>query len=316
MSTDVPVVPPNTPKELQQRIEAAAKVMGIPIEHVLVHLSELGITNDEEGISLLDADTTTEVDAKAIFVEGRALGGTNGIIPFLVKIARFKAGWAILKGKSQELPSEKAGVEQLLEALKPSEQAPDEKLLEKYGPDCAESVFDQLKKRSKGRPFIIFDEDKGENKVDIPSSVNLLRIARRQDTPSTFLVDRVGGQKMVRPYAVGEFPNVWFEECPIHGDVILADGYCEKCQQSWKGVFQDDRVIVRVAKTAGVIREGYQDIHDLIEGLQKGFAATGLMKLPLVQKTYSELEEDNNLPRLRRKISRGKSDPFGSHRTY
>jgi hypothetical protein len=319
------------PEELQKRVEAAAKVMCLSVESMWKCLDVIGIENNQDGLILLDADTTTESDAKTFFCDPSEPIASD--CP--VKIARFKAGWAVLKGKIKTEIKEGNGVAAIVESLKSVDQLPDEKLLEKYaqqGQDCSDTIMNRLKSICHNRPFVIFD---GEQ-IDLPETLKLLRIARRQDTPSTWLVERVDNSAeygpnssptmkkvMVRPAAVGEFPNAWLEDCPIHGDTILIDGYCEKCQNSWKGVIMEDRIMVRIASEVGAIDRSYVAIKNWIELIFASYSPQkpGYLKswkdslAPSTFLRYNELKEENKLPVLRRKMSKGQSCPFG-HKTY
>jgi hypothetical protein len=317
--TGEPGVPPCP--QLEQRVTAAAKVMSISVEEMWKALNAVGIENSQDGLTILDADTTTEGDAKPYFCNDLSHSGVLGADK-AVKIAKFKAGWSILKGRVKAEIKETNGVAAIVESLKPIDQLPDEKLLEKYaqqGQDCSDTIMNRLKSICHNRPFVVFSDSCTGDQVDIPETLKLLRIARRQDTPSTWLVERNGVKVMVRPAAVGEFPNAWLEDCPIHGDTILVDGYCEKCQNSWKGIIMEDRVMVRVASEVGVIDRSYVAIKNWIELiLQKsGYLKSWKDSLaPNAFLRYNELKEENKLPILRRKMSKGQSCPFGTHKTY
>jgi hypothetical protein len=300
----------NDAHTLEMLVTEAAKVMGLALDQMWTALEELGINkNDpERGLFILRSGSISVDDVKDTFVKAG------------VKILPFKAGWAVLTPKAIATVPPNRTLEKLVETMRSVDQYSDEELLAKYSPDCPANIMEQLRIRSKNRPFVVFDDEKGEDVVDIQTTKKLLSIARRQDTPSTFLVDRPDGmKKLVRPCAVGEFPTVWFEECPVHPDVILVDGYCEKCQQSWKGISIEDRVLVRIAVTIGAICcSNYANVDHWIKRIRtEGIAC--LMNIPAVALRYKELKEENNLPTLRKKLSTtktGKSDPFFPHKTY
>jgi hypothetical protein len=272
--------------------------MGITPDKVWELLGKLGIDKGSpDAEALLDADTTQEGDARTVFVEN---GGP-------VKVVRFKLGWAILKGKkSTTTGSGETGgtLGNLIEMLRPVGKMSNEELLAKYGQSCPSEILEELGKRSKGRPVFVFE---GEA-ILVPTTLTLLTIAQTRETPATFKV----GDKDYRTYRVGEFPQAFVEECPIHGEVILAGGYCEKCMQDWSKVDNDTRVSVRVAVTMGAVAiDNLAQTSWIFEKAAAGLST--ILKIAGVQLRYNELAEEQKLPILKRKFSSqrsGRSDPF------
>lgn len=303
---------------LQERVTNAAKVMKITEEELWFYLKELGIEQeDQDAVAMLEANTTREGDARSIFCE-EPKDMNNGEKPeprfaTKVKLARFLAGWAILKGKSNTENAEKSDIVSIVEALKPVTELRDEELLQKYNKECSTQIIDELKKRSQDRAFVIFKED--EETTDVVNSIKLLRVARRQETPSTFMADG----RPVRPYRIGDFPMTFLYECPIHPDVILIEDYCDKCKQSWAGISHEDRVIIRVAHDCKAIDVSCAaDIHELIIRVKAG-GTKHILEIPMVNMYYKELTDENRLPMLRRKVSSsitGKKDPLFVHKSY
>jgi hypothetical protein len=298
---------------LSTRVDQAAKIMKVDPKIVWERLAILGIDKDDESLILLESDMTQEGDARRIFVEVNGVERVGDVNPISVPIVRFKAGWAILKGKSAAAVSadgQSSDLKSILDAMKTPSQMSDKELLDRYNPNASSDICDELERRSHERPFIVFDESKGENSIDTEATLNLLRIARRQDTPSTY---KVGNGKISRVHSVGEFPMVFIEECPIHSDVILAEDYCERCMESWAGISYDDRVIVRVAKDINAIDVStIAKAYELIVRLRKE-GAKFLLEIPALQLHYEELKTDNKLPVLRRRFSSSPnrmSDPF------
>ena len=288
--------------DLVKRIQDAAKVMGITEEQVWLGLAKLGIKEgDADALDLLNAETTTEADAKVAFEKACLDIGP----------ARFKAGWAVLKGGNQ-----KAAAEQKQPKLSKVAEWTDQALVDAYGVDCDSRIVDELNKRSKGQPFVIFNED---GSVSSTVTVELLRCARRL-APS---------QKMMETYPVegtlrrlcraGEFPQLKLEECPLHADTLLINGYCDKCQQSWAGVSMDARVVVRVGVNAGEIKKNmsYLDRQTMIATLTKE-GAESYLSIPPIRLAYNAAREAVLLPVLTRRISKdsGGKDPFYVHKQY
>lgn len=293
----------------QQKVEKAAQVMKITPVELMRHLADLGIEPDADGLALLEASTTQESDAKRVMVEGKEPQ---------VKIARFKAGWAILKGSSEK--ADKASeTSDLIKALRPTDQYSDKELIEQYNAECSSKIVDELRKRSNGRPFIIFMNN---GHLNIGATAELLRLARRQETPATYIIGEQnnGGvveKQIVKVCQLGEFPMTYVEECPLHG-IILAGSYCEKCGNTWDGIKEEDRVIVKVANNGGneLVNRGVVAINELIEKVRKE-GAQFLLSTPSIRAKYDELKIDDKLPKLRRRMSQSKgvADPF-HHRVF
>lgn len=301
-----------TPTPFEARIAQAAKVMGISVQCMWAHLGALGVENNPDGQSILDAETTQEGDARAIMVEGKGMYPVGGVQPDVVKIARFKAGWAVLKGKAGMLETAPSGgvtsldVAGIVNAIRPVAQYSDEELLAKYDGNCSTEVMDALKTRGNNRSFIVF---KRNGEIDATVSLRLLRKARREETPSTFMVDGA----LVHTHRVGEFPMNFTDECPLNPDYTLVEDFCEPCGNTWEGIKHEDRVIVRVARDLDAI--DYHSLHgvqNIIEKTRRE-GAGWILAIPAVKFAYEELKEDGKLPILRRRVSKShdsKSDPF------
>lgn len=297
--------------KLSERISSAARVMGVKDDVVRKSLEEIGIClvepdTDGDGLALLEAETTMEKDAEPFFL---SMG---------VKISRFKAGWAILKGRGAKITETRDSdtISDLVKSFKPLSQYSDKELLSQYGPDCSSEIVDQLKKRSYDRPFVIYLED--GLTMDEVNTLEMLRLSRRQETKTTHVVNKKleNGSytnRPVRVYQAGEFPCLWLEESPIHSNVILVDGYCDKCQISWKKVKDKDRVIVRVAAMVNALSMHLSAIHDLATRIIAEDSAEFILNIPAVKMLYQELEENGRLPVLRKRpstSSSGVKDPF------
>lgn len=299
---------------LKVRVQQAAKVMKITEEMVWQCLLKLGIEEqDEDGIALLEAETTKESDAKEEFKA-------------YVKPIRFTAGWRILKG----IPANKfavqtnkngvlqvGGVDELIKSFRPIHTYKDRELLEHYGPEASSEIIDELLRRSNGRPFIIYD---GET-IDKDHSVEMLRTARRHETKQYHVLLRNGQPEQVRLYRADEFPKMWLEECPIHHGTILTDGYCDKCRNTWKGIHDSKRVVVRVACDTGTKYGDISSIHRLLKSLRDcgSIEEHPIMDVPEISMRLKELQEEDNMPKLKKRLSAssaGKQDPLYQHRTF
>jgi hypothetical protein len=295
---------------ISKRVQNAAKVMKITEEYVWAGLFELGI--EENDLSLLEAETTREGDARRVFVDNAINIADKPSVK--VKPACFTAGWAILKGRGKSKDSD--DITTLVKTLRPISSFKDREILEQYNKEPSGELINELLKRSNNRPCIIYMPD-GET-VDIDNSIEMLRTARRREISQCHGVVRNGKTVEVRVYRADEFPMMWLEECPLHVNVVLTNGYCDRCGESWTDINEADRVIVRVAKDVGAAKDNLADIHELVSVVRRD-TAKGLLAIPKVDRRYEELCNDGDLPKLKKRLSltsKGCSDPLYQHRNY
>jgi len=311
---------------LSQKVADAAKsisnIPGIeePVAFIEDRLAKLGIYGEEDHEILTSSDCT-EGDARCVFCEGE---------PPVLPVPRFKRVWRILKAGAEN-PEEKsledllggsgagAGGHTLLPVdmprqFRPHGQWKDSELLEAYGPDCDVEIFSVLGTRSHGRAFIVF-EDGNDNVVDVESTLKVLRLARRQETPDTFLTDR-GVRKL---YPVGVFPSIYQTECPLHPGTLLFGDYCEDCKASWEGLTYKQLQFARIVmeNDEGPI-DRPKEIRAFIQQLRENAYPEPLEgDYPCSVPQFMKSPEEK--PNLRKKISSHSSvkDPvFGNKKKY
>jgi len=292
---------------LETRIKEAAVVLNSYFkdskksaeETIALVLNYMGITNDDFGLKILEASSTVFDDFQK--------SDWTGVVA--IPIPRLKIAWSILKGQdpfkmpeqNTETFSSNSDITAVVKQLKPIGQWSDAELVEQYGKNCPMQVEDELSKRSKDRPCMIFNEDNASINKEI--SLILLREARHCPTPSTYLVDK----KLYQVYKIGEFPMNVMYECPIHSNVLLVNGYCEDCGQKWstddselhKNVFL--RMISETTRIEPITLKMYmqQSFEDLI----------GMF--PKILLKFNALKEEGKLPTLKRRISKAREgDPF------
>jgi len=299
-----------TNSELTGLIQQAAKMMKVEEALLTQILSNVGIHSEDEDVltilRFLDFAETKDALTKAG-----------------VKSARLQAGWHILMGiplepKPQEgtLGSGTNGLVELIKSQRPASQWKTEELLAAYNEDCPEDVISELSRRAKDEPVIVFQED---GKVNAEASLALLKQVRSGGKiPDMYISKNADGSQCVtKTCRVNEWPMKTIDECPLHGDVVLAGGFCEKCQANWQGTSNVNRQIVRVASDVGVAPENPMAIISLIEEIEKG-GANPLLKVPSVKLAWEERSKDGDLPKLTRRLSKDKknADPFFYHKKY
>lgn len=291
-----------------ERVEKAAKAAKVDKDKLLTALSGIGVEPDDE-----DSLEVARVygDIEKVFTDAGAKPARAAMgVDVLIRLDDAEEAEYV---KLAEQP--KSDVAQLLEAQRPVEQWKDQELVEAYGIDGDLRVTDTLAKRSKGQAFVVFNDD---GSTDVELTVELLRLTRRQTIPEKY-PNKDGKLKSV--YRIGEFPMTYVEESPLFEDVILVNGFCQESNLSWANVSIDDRVIVRVAAETVVMPTDHLSVKQLVERIEKEGDARFLLTGPIEHK-YSELENDNRLPRLRRKYSTRKNngDPFhvrtSGHRSH
>lgn len=288
------------------RISAASEILKAYIkedteETLKKVLFEMGIDDSPVGFEILSSPTTELNDFVSAIV---AILGQEKNIPG----PRLKLAWATLNEHKQEKPAptkpSSDNISELLKTLKPVGGYSDIELLEAYGKDSLPEVEDVLRKRCKDRPCIVFLED---GKVDVENSLYMLRKARHQETPSTFLIR--GEMKQI--YKVGEFPLDVFFECPIHNNVLLIDGYCEECGTTYDTKDVDRLAFLRLVKD-NIPTETPRLYRELkFDTLSQTF--------PKIFLKFKQLKDEDKLPSLKRRISKSReNDPFrvSSHKTY
>lgn len=288
---------------LAQRISDASSILSpysnSPEETILTALQKLGIDDSEIGLKILDAPSTTSDDFTSALVE----------LKVNVPAPRIKAVWLMLKGQDPFKPKEvnlttqdPNLVEEIvkrLEKQKPIGQWADSELLQNYGKNCPLQVEEELSKRSKGRPCIVFVD----NEINHEVSLELLRQARQMGTPTTFFVKG----ETVKVYKIGDFPMEMFYECPVHSHVLLVNGYCEECGLVYKDYESEKEKYIFIRMISEIEKIQPVTLRALL-----GSSFDELKSMyPKVMLKYTELKEEERLPTMKRRLSSTKDgDPF------
>lgn len=308
---------------VESRINRAAEVLKVPKEEVEKVLSDdFGIESNEEGLSLLDAQTTTE----SFLVE--TLSHINWPKLKLLAVA------AILKGKdpfakaeetkpeptkpsSQVLPEVSViaqAVAEITKGFRDPKQMKDRELLEIYDKERDYEIEQELHRRGAYQFWVVLkpeasDKD-GKKAIDIEMSLDLLKRSRRMVNPS--LVRQ--GDVFVNVYRITELnpEDQIVEICPFCGD-ILYKGYCEKCNADMSACGNEEKAYIKLITELGSFnRQSKSDRDAVLISAGKGVA--DLRKTwPGVWKRFEELKLLNDLPKLRKSKnlpSQRPADPF------
>lgn len=322
--------PQSTPT-LSTRIQKAAETLGIEESDLMSALSDAGVENNDDGLRLLEANTTTE----EVIVED--------VLASVGPKLKRRAAAAILKGKDPFSPTAKEqatvtgstssenakvfnidGSAEAFRSLIPISQWKDRELLEAFDKDREARLEEELERRSKGQRFLVLkssaeDVDPGTEPIDIETSLQLLKKTRRMKIPTII----PGPDNKVYPvYRLSELnmDERVVELCPICGEILFR-GYCEPCELNWSDVEDSARAFVALVVQEGKLNtKSASDRRALL-----GDAVKGVMQLrqvwPSVEGRYRELKLTDNLPRLKMVKSlpaEQVKDPFhpSGHRQY
>ena len=302
---------------LSVRVSKASAVLGINPDQITKALQEQGIDDSAAGLAIIDASTTEITDLVAILANvDESLKG---------KILKLKAAASILKDASCERPKQDAPISAMapmpvtfvdaLKEMRPIQQWNDQELLTKFSKDRDPDVEQELHQRSKGRHFIVLKQgkfDPGKEEIDIELSLDILKKARKMETPSML----PQGDKVLPIYRIIEL-NIndrITEICPICGESLFK-GFCPKCQASFAGIGDDERAYVNLISAQENFRaDSLSDRKAVIASASKGVEDLKMTWPSLAQK-FDELKLIGNLPRLRVIATRptSVSDPFFTH---
>lgn len=285
-------------------------------------LKLLGVYDDEVSHDLLMSSDLREGDARHEFCEH---------LDPKIPVPRFRRVFAILRESNVD-PDEAGpidyaalgrvpdselvdGIANAMQAMKPIGQWTDKELLDQYGPDGDTQVAEELDKRAKGRPFVMYTNE-AECTIDVEGTLRMLKEARRRETPVHYKV----ADSLRRLFRATEFPSGFYYECPFHPGVLLFDGYCDECGYTWKDVEYDVRQFARIVQEMDEqpekgpsIRQFVHTAHaEGIEGLEADY--------PKVAVEFRKRQEVDKLPSLKSRESGGSStavaDPFGGNTRY
>lgn len=303
-----PAVP--TQSELDSRISAFADALNCKEETVRKALAEVvELDRSDQALSIFDdEELLTFGDLAKHFVQ-----------PGLCKVAVLRLAMKHLRGQTElKKPNGQSsdGIAELAEAVssmaksnRPIENWSDRELLEQYGEGNLK-VCKELSDRAHARHCIVYT-DSTEASLDMDSSLQLLKLARKQPTPEKW---RVNGQLRTvrRP---GSFLARTLEESPFYRGIALAMGYCSQSDTDWKGIDHETRVLVRLhvdkVETTGLSKREMKRICSDAHGMS---ADEFISEYSEAQLMYEELEAQDKLPKLKIMPSDVKSQPFSGKR--
>jgi hypothetical protein len=318
---------------LELRLQEAAKILKTSKAELLSFLNaQLGFVVDDEGLQLLDAETTTEKIIADI------LGSTYP------KLAALAAG-AILKGRDPFKKSDNPIINtvtitsneatqrsdefsgsiisnqfvELTKALRDPKQLKDKELLEMYDRDRDYEIEQELHRRANYSHFVVLrpggllfntSDSMGQRPIDIDMSLELLKRSRRMTNPT--IVRQ--GDVFVNVYRITELnpEDQIIELCPFCGEATYK-GYCESCGSDLNGMTGEVKAFLKlIADSDNFDKKVMSDRKAVLVSAGKGLE--DLRKTwPRIAKQFDGLKMINGLPSLviRKSLPTSKpADPF------
>lgn len=322
-----------TTSEFHSRIQKVSDILKVmKPEEIKDALNTVGISDDDFGFQLLEAETTDDnVLASALQEKYRVMKSTSdAVFAEGLPEARLRAATAILKGRDP-FSSKKEGsvfavqtapVEALSELIRnniPLQNRKDKDLLDEFIREEDLSVQQELDKRANGKPFIVLNET---GKIIPEISLDLLKRARRgEDIPDMIPI----GADRANVYPIQRFKleNRIKDESPLVPGATLMGNYCRETDEDFGGISQEARQFIRLVveftNTEGYKKskfhsfrlDSYSDKKALMSSARKGIE--DLKKTwPSVARIFYDKQAAGTLPSLKIEvpIATKKDDPF------
>ena len=301
---------PTWKTEFDERIKAFAEAIGLDEAKVRETLKGYGADGESShSLDMIDSEEALPMqELFTLFVD-------SGLVPK----GRLRLGVATLRGKTHleeaattngdsDLGEVCGAIKDMVASNRPKSDWSDEELLKVYDQDATEAA-DILRKRTHGRPCIVFHRDQS---VNVPASLKLVKTAKRQPTSNQFVWEK----KPVRVYRAGDFLAKPIDESPFFPGIALVDGYCSQSGTDWSGIDHKTRVLVRIyvrdIETAQLSKMQMKEICTTAakdEGMKafEFFYPEALLR-------YEELESQDKLPKLKIMPDEVRPEPYDGGR--
>lgn len=279
--------------ELNSRIDAFAKAIGCEIDLVKTALALVIDLDHPQALSMFDdEECLTFGDLAKHFVQPGHC--KLAVLRFAMKHLRGQTNLKKTNGGANTNDKLAEAIEGMAKANRPIEDWSDRELLERYDEESPK-IWKELSERAHGRHCIVY-LDSSESEVDVKTSLELLKLARKQSTPEKWRVN--GKLRMVkRP---GTFLVRLLDESPFCPRVALVNEYCPISDTNWIGICKRTRIITRlhvhdVENAALSKREMKAICKDALKlntlEFEEEYSEAALL--------YEELEKQDKLPKLK-----------------
>jgi hypothetical protein len=306
--SSTPIVP-TWQAEFDSRIAAFSEAIGVEKAKVREVLADYGADGKSaQSLQVIDSEKTLPMNELfTMFVD-------NG----LTQRGRMRLAADHLWGKtsfeepatSEESSSGVLGsvvgvIRDMTAGMRPKTDWSDRELLEAYD-ETSNEIWEILRKRSHGRPFIVNLPD--NSGISIDESLKLLKIAKKQPTSNKH---KIGG-KLLHVFRAGEFLTTTVDESPFCRGVALVGDYCSQSDTNWEGVCHEARVICRLhvdkVESAALSKREMKQVAKIaknLEELRDELSDAALMHDEL------KVQDERQLPSL--KINPDKTCPQSFH---
>lgn len=286
MSQEIPTpTVPTWKREFEERIKAFANATSLSVEKVKEILSGLGVDGqDDRSLTILDSEAFLPIgDLFTAFSDSG-----------LAKKSIIRLGLPHLRGQTWKgSVSDSVGITEALSTIANSTRSKSDwsitELLDAYDDESTE-IAEVLRKKTHGRPCIVFNRDGTVNKS---ISSELIQVAKKQSTSNEY----VKSGAAYRVYRAGEFPVRLVDESPCKIGLPLVNGYCSVSGCNWSDISHEARVFARLM----IEIDGWQtklDLKKIFAGAQEGITVLR-QNWPDIALRYDEMAEQNKLPTLK-----------------
>ena len=240
-STPTPAVP-TWQAEFNSRIVAFSEALGVEEKKVREVLADYGADGESaQSLDMIDTEAGFPMnDLFTLFVDSNLAkkGKLRMAVPHL------RGSTSLEEPASPEAETGVIGtvvgaIKDMTSGMRPKSDWTDRELLGTYD-ETSDEIWDILRKRSHGRPFIVNLPD--NSGIDVEESLKMLKTAKKQPTSNKH---KVNG-KLVRVYRAGEFLAQLVDESPFIRGAALVNNYCSQSDTSWDSVSHEARVICRL----------------------------------------------------------------------
>lgn len=292
--------------EFDERIKAFAEAIGLDESKVRETLKGYGADGESShSLDMIDSEEAFPMqELFTLFVD-------SGLVPK----GRLRLGVATLRGKThlEEAATTNGGdsvhelagsIKEMVASNRPKSDWTDEELLKVYDQDATE-VAEILRKRTHGRPCIVFHRDQS---VNVAASLKLVKTAKRQPTSNQFVWEK----KPVRVYRAGEFMAHPIDESPFFPGVALVDGYCSKSNTDWSLISQKRRILARIqSQDIETAQLSKSEMKRICKDARKLTEFGDVYDEAALR--YEELDAQDKLPKLKIMPDEVRAEPCGGH---
>jgi len=303
-----PTTTPVGPDSWENRIEEAAKILGITPDRIEKILATKGyeITKEPCGLQMLsDEEVTPFGDLRKLFCELNDVA-----VPKLRMAIRFLRGPKD-SPKTGEIDPDLVALQQKFGFKLRMDDMGIEELLPYYKPSKKNRIYETLHKKYGDKEIIAFKPDSAE--VAINETINYIADCE-QGLPEEEAIDVDG--ELVKLYSIGRMPNQTVDEDPLFKGRPLKRGRSMENRLNWTAIEKETRQFFRI-----LVDQDEINPNDRVQATQ--LIKKGLKELremfPEAYMLYKEMKAKGDLPKLILSLDEAsgkRNDPFNINKKY